>query len=537
MKRKLLFILTFISLGFLANAKIVYVNAIASGNNNGASWTDAYTDLNNYLSNFQQSYDTVYIAEGTYKPALSSLGYPCFVFTHHLFVYGGFPNTGNPIWSDRDWVAHPTIFDGDLNGDDDLTFSTRSDNAKRIIVTDTYYVLDGFTIQNGGDDSGAPGAGIAMGGTSSREGIVRNCIFKNNYVSLSGTISSEGGAIRASAATETDTLILENVTFINNQAAQGGAVNANAVCIASNCKFIKNVAGRGSAINVYKVGSSSTSDCYFTNCLFYKNLATSLYTHSGTINRYGGRLGTINFTNCTFKENFTTDTLPTEEATIYDNNENNNPNVTNFNNCLFEQKGSVGKGFDMKFYGEINFYHCMHNYSDDADFLDGIDDTNSNVYISTAAMYTNHGILFSTADTLNGIFILNCDSAFMDLGDSTMLNGLPHTITTDLNGAESVQGNNIEIGAFESNCSQSSNTNFLENTQITIYPNPTTNSLNILANELQIKELSVLDMSGKMLINSKNAVKTLEMSSLSSGMYILKIVTNKGIARKRFIKQ
>lgn len=75
------------------------------------------------------------------------------------------------------------------------------------------------------------------------------------------------------------------------------------------------------------------------------------------------------------------------------------------------------------------------------------------------------------------------------------------------------------------------------NSQITIYPNPTTNSLNILANELQITEVSVLDMSGKMLINSKNAVKTLELNNLSNGMYILRIVTNKGIARKRFIKQ
>ena len=71
----------------------------------------------------------------------------------------------------------------------------------------------------------------------------------------------------------------------------------------------------------------------------------------------------------------------------------------------------------------------------------------------------------------------------------------------------------------------------------TVYPNPAANTLTISTQVQQIKNMSILDMSGKQLKIYPSTDPTLDISGLQSGMYILQLNTADGIAHTRFIKK
>jgi len=73
-----------------------------------------------------------------------------------------------------------------------------------------------------------------------------------------------------------------------------------------------------------------------------------------------------------------------------------------------------------------------------------------------------------------------------------------------------------------------------------IYPNPTHNVLNIETNRvIEIKSLSIYDILGRLVIAVPNAEKTssIDVSKLNNGNYILKVITNQGIASEKFTKR
>jgi len=71
---------------------------------------------------------------------------------------------------------------------------------------------------------------------------------------------------------------------------------------------------------------------------------------------------------------------------------------------------------------------------------------------------------------------------------------------------------------------------------INIYPNPTIGELSIKNNSLTIDQIDVIDITGKTLQTVKNS-KTINVSSLSVGVYFVKIIMGKEIVIKKFIKQ
>uniref|UniRef100_UPI0026EF5573 hypothetical protein n=1 Tax=Nonlabens dokdonensis TaxID=328515 RepID=UPI0026EF5573 len=85
MKKSLLIISFLLSLSMSAQ---IFVNASATGANDGSSWTDAYTDLQTALANDTNG-DNIWIAAGTYTPgnsitSLFNLDQP------NVTLYGGF---------------------------------------------------------------------------------------------------------------------------------------------------------------------------------------------------------------------------------------------------------------------------------------------------------------------------------------------------------------------------------------------------------------------------------------------------------------
>ena len=103
-------------------ARILHVKVDAAGENNGDSWTDAYTDLNAALRD-DPAVSMVWVARGTYAPVDLSLSDPrdaSFFVPTGVSVLGGFAGDETSfILEDafaRDWSLNETILSGNLSG-------------------------------------------------------------------------------------------------------------------------------------------------------------------------------------------------------------------------------------------------------------------------------------------------------------------------------------------------------------------------------------------------------------------------------------
>ena len=72
------------------------------------------------------------------------------------------------------------------------------------------------------------------------------------------------------------------------------------------------------------------------------------------------------------------------------------------------------------------------------------------------------------------------------------------------------------------------------NAEVTLYPNPAQNQLTVVCNVAQIQAINLLDISGKMLHTFTNNT-TINISQCASGMYLVKIETDKGTVVKKLI--
>ena len=267
----------------------IYVNAAATGNNDGTSWADAYTNLQKAISSHCGNKE-IWVAAGTYYPTAEILvssndlsRSKTFVITKDgAKIYGGF--VGNETaFSQRNPTANVTILSGDLG-----TLNDNSDNAFHVVTFDgsttygfitTTTVLDGVTIQKGnanGTLEHTYGGGIYIAGrlSSSCSPTISNCVIDDNTAVFGGGM------------------------FLNTQ--HSGTCNP----VILNCQLSNNIAtGQGGA--VYSFGESSgTANPSFTNCLFYSNQSTGSGGAIGITGSSGSSASTI--TNCTFSNNTAT---------------------------------------------------------------------------------------------------------------------------------------------------------------------------------------------------------------------------------------
>ncbi|MCP4708779.1 MAG: hypothetical protein GY869_09155, partial [Planctomycetes bacterium] len=171
---------------------VLYVDANASGGDNGLSWADAFRSLQDALF-LAEANDQIWVAAGTYKPNYDyGLGIgdrgKHFRSKNMVAIYGGFP-AGGDIFANRDPEQYETILSGDIGVADDP-----NDNCYHVFYhplgtnLDTTAVLDGFTITGGNaDGSGADRFG---GGMNNEEcsSTVRNCAFRDNSANYGGGI-------------------------------------------------------------------------------------------------------------------------------------------------------------------------------------------------------------------------------------------------------------------------------------------------------------------------------------------------------------
>jgi len=193
MKSIYLLLLALLSSAGVAQARIVYVNAAATGANNGTSWANAYTDLSTALVNTLTN-DSLWIAAGTYVPSNVGTRDAAFVFDQakNLTLFGGFAGTETNV-NQRNPTANPTILSGDRGA-----VGNNSDNCYNVVVfsapATVFTRLNGLIIEQGnanGPQNGRvfSGGGFTVFGTNAPVVALTNCEIRNNTALFSGGFS------------------------------------------------------------------------------------------------------------------------------------------------------------------------------------------------------------------------------------------------------------------------------------------------------------------------------------------------------------
>jgi hypothetical protein len=266
-------------------ANRVYVDASATGANNGISWSQAMPTVQDALalSDRCPNVNEIWVADGTYYPDDGGVELPgdrraAFELRDGLFIYGGFAG-GETGLTDRDPAANPAILSGDINQNDSQqplvtdidTVTGTDDNSYHVVYAEgitSSTLLDGFSITAGSAngtladplDDGT-GGGVFL---TSAEPRFRNLVIQGNQASVQG-----GGMSNQDSSPPAETPELTSVAFIGNggKAALGGGLYNLGPIEITNARFVGNqsqTAGGGLA-------NGSGGDATLTNVVFTGN--------------------------------------------------------------------------------------------------------------------------------------------------------------------------------------------------------------------------------------------------------------------------
>jgi|GEM_PF-2083929 len=255
---------------------IIYVDSSATGNNDGSSWQNAFTSLQDALQAAGKGSE-IWIAEGIYYPdngtgITDDKRDTSFVIPDSVTIYGGFNGTETSP-GNRNWETNKTILSGDIGVEGDST-----DNSYHVVRGGSNILLDGLIIEKGnadGTDDHSKGAGMYHEGDIQNINI-SNCIFRNNHA------ANQGGAIKIhdNISTDEDSIQIDNSLFYRNTAYNGAALNtSDAQVDLAYCSFVENTAtrtdGLGSTVWYWGGGSDDPTvrNCTFTGNSSYNGAA------------------------------------------------------------------------------------------------------------------------------------------------------------------------------------------------------------------------------------------------------------------------
>ncbi len=260
-------------------ATVWFVDVDATGNDDGTSWSDAFTDLQDAIAAADDN-DQIWIAEGTYLPGTERTDW----FTLHsgLEIYGGFEGTeGRRL--DRDPVAHPTVLSAEVDGNP----NDQGGNSYHVVVCQGDNVVSGVTVTRGfgtgssGDDTDK-GGGILIGGTNV---VVRNVVFDRcaayyggGLYALTGPITVEdcvfdgcycnyGGGVYLSGSPATPNRIARCVFTEGTGIEGGGAFDESPATVWSDCVFDGCYGfDAGGGLLLQGDGAATVQGCTFYDC-------------------------------------------------------------------------------------------------------------------------------------------------------------------------------------------------------------------------------------------------------------------------------
>lgn len=240
-----------------ALANVIFVQTDASGSNNGSSWSNAFTDLQNAFAASTPG-DTIWVAAGVYFPTTTTDRTASFALPNGRIVLGGFTGTETNV-DQRNPTIHLCVLSGNIgNG------ALDTDNSFHVVTTlnvSAATVLDGFIIRDGHytdattvysgaglyNEGGSPvirrcifrfnvaGRGAALAQTQGGNCTLTECSFENNTASGPSTASGGGAVyINSGSLTVRDGLFTGNTGFSGGAIQLGGGVLTLDRCIITN---------------------------------------------------------------------------------------------------------------------------------------------------------------------------------------------------------------------------------------------------------------------------------------------------------------
>lgn len=552
-------------------ADTVYVNTNATGNNDGTSWTDAYTELSDATINANQLSE-IWVAEGTYLPHATNR----FVsFIPIAKMYGGFNGTETQL-TERDWIANPTILSGNIGDNSDET-----DNSYTVIIPQSMdsIVVDGFTISDG-YANGSTGA-LRFGGgmyvsNNTTPVTIKNCIIKNNKATGDAGIYCELSGANTGL---TKNVLIENTQFTNNLSrwspafgiiVLSGTINVNLVnCLIDNNETNFFPSSTNTANNMpggrFTVVNGSGLNGKVINCTFTKNTNNSAFTDAEkSVFGIQGSTNNTQIYNSIFWDN------PGNLDNIsvgYGNNATYTPNSVEVFNTISEDvmanipyvtTTNSGQGDPLFTNSSVDDF-TLQNTSVviDGGSTDGILSlipitdlnrgtrivgTNIDLGCYESCTATNDlttltsGLTITANENSTGITYrwLDCDN-----NDSFISGETSQSFTATSNGSYACEITN-ECSIDTTLCIDISGLGITDNntsSNLLIYPNPTNGELNIETGTLTIAEAKIVDITGKTIATISFDSNTADVSYLANGIYFLQIQTENGLVTQKIIKE
>jgi len=280
--KKFAFLLIFLSFAVISGsyANRHYVHWMASGNNDGTSWTDAFTSIKTAIELASEG-DTIFVATGFYLASTGDKN-EYISLKQGVAVFGSFIGNEDPITqaviNNRDYENNPSLLLGDLFLND-ASGGNMEENTYHVVVAkgtqeesiDSATLLDGFFIYGGNatghTDSTSVGGGVylsATGGGKCNPTLKRLIIF--------GNYAKAGGGMMLYAGTNSEcSPVLDSVLFRGNYAdggaglyckAMGGLCNPVLDIVDFNLNILSGVyPGKGAAMFNYAENTTSAAEC------------------------------------------------------------------------------------------------------------------------------------------------------------------------------------------------------------------------------------------------------------------------------------
>lgn len=431
MNRILLLILFGILLSLRTNAATWYVNSNATGANNGTSWMNAFSDLQDAIAASAFG-DQIWVASGIYKPTSTTTRTIYFQIKNGTKVYGGFNGT-ETLLSERDPEVHVTVLSGDI------ATASAVDNSYHVVYllnTGNQTLINGFKITGGMailNGSADVGGGVYASGSSA---VVENCKFISN----SGDYGGAFGQVNTGICTVRNCVFEANFSY-----NIGGAVYlSNDQAFFTDCYFASNQSsGDGGAVYL------NSSEFSFDRCVFAGN--TSADDGSAF---YVGNFATLILSNSLLVGNYTSG------QEVISMNETFNQQINKLINCTIAhnrqlQNGAGTRAITMNSLSSIANTIIWDNGGEAEVLATGtsIDNciiqpasnnpTGTNV-LSTDPLFTMPGSLTTAPfDTVGLDYHLMLFSPGIDFGSNLLASG-----TADLDENPRIQGV-IDLGAYE----------------------------------------------------------------------------------------
>ena len=207
----------------------IFVDASATGNDDGSTWADAYTTLTEALAN-DSSLERIDIAAGTYYPTTEAADRTIsFVIPDGLTIYGGYkPGAAPPVsamWQPTTPFS-PVISTAHQTPPAILIMLSPSPAAGSSTLLDGLTITDGNA--NAGSGTNSEGGGLFL---TSSSPTINDCIIENNAATNGGGVydvtssptftdssisNNTSTSFGAGIYNASGTLTLENSTVSNN---------------------------------------------------------------------------------------------------------------------------------------------------------------------------------------------------------------------------------------------------------------------------------------------------------------------------------